>query len=109
LRAIIEDVFASDDAKTWEARLTAADVPCSRVWSIAEIVEHPQLAHRDVLQKVQTRFGEQTFVGSGFRLAHGGGGIEREPALPGEHAEEILEEAGYGKGEIAALRADGVI
>ncbi|HZT46468.1 MAG TPA: CoA transferase [Hyphomicrobiaceae bacterium] len=109
LRAVIEEVFASDDAKTWEARLTAADVPCSRVWSIAEIVEHPQLAHRDVLQRVKTRYGEHTFVGSGFRLAHGGGSIEREPALPGEHAEEILEEAGYGQDDIAALRAEGVI
>ena len=33
LRAIIEEVFASDDDKTWEARLTKADVPCSRVWT----------------------------------------------------------------------------
>ena len=54
LRAIIEEVFASADDKTWEARLTAADVPCSRVWTIPEIVAHPQLAHRDVLQQVQT-------------------------------------------------------
>jgi crotonobetainyl-CoA:carnitine CoA-transferase CaiB-like acyl-CoA transferase len=50
-----------------------------------------------------------TLVGSGFRLAHGGGGIEREPALPGEHAQEVLGEAGYGESEIAALRRDGVI
>src|SRR5581483_778578 len=109
LRGIIEAAFASDDAKTWESRLTTADVPCSRVWSIAEIVEHPQLAHRDVLQRVETRYGPHTFVGSGFRLAHGGGSIDREPALPGEHAEEILAEAGYGAGEIAAMREEGVI
>ena len=109
LRAIIEEVLASGDARTWEARLTAADVPCSRVWSIAEIVAHPQLAHRDVLQRVETAYGPQTFVGSGFRLAHGGGRIDRPPALPGEHAEEILAEAGYGAADIAALRADGVI
>ena len=25
--------FAADDDKTWEARLTKADVPCSRVWT----------------------------------------------------------------------------
>jgi crotonobetainyl-CoA:carnitine CoA-transferase CaiB-like acyl-CoA transferase len=109
LRGIIEEVLASDDAKTWEARLSAADVPCSRVWTIAEIVDHPQLAHRDVLQRVKTRWGEHTFVGSGFRLAHGGGSIEREPPLPGEHTEEILAEAGYGEADIAALRAGGVI
>ena len=109
LRAIIEGIFAEADDKTWEARLTEADVPCSRVWSIPEIVAHPQLAHRDVLQRVETAYGPQTFVGSGFRLAHGGGRIDRPPALPGAHAEEILEEAGYGEAEIAALRREGAI
>ena len=38
LRTIIEAAFASDDDKTWEARLTKGDVPCSRVWRIDEIV-----------------------------------------------------------------------
>jgi crotonobetainyl-CoA:carnitine CoA-transferase CaiB-like acyl-CoA transferase len=109
LRAIIEEAFAWDDDKTWEARLTKADVPCSRVWSIAEIVAHPQLAHRDVLQSVETRYGPMTVVGSGFRLAHGGGSVERPPALLGEHAEEVLQEAGYSQADIALLRVDGVI
>ena len=54
-------------------------------------------------------FLSMTLLGSGFRLAHGGGSIERPPALPGEHAQEVLEEAGYGEEEIAALRRDGVI
>jgi crotonobetainyl-CoA:carnitine CoA-transferase CaiB-like acyl-CoA transferase len=109
LRAVIEEAFAEHDAKTWEARLTAGDVPCSRVWAIPEIIAHPQLAHRDVLQRVATPYGEMTLVGSGFRMAHGGGGIDRPPAMPGEHADEILGEAGYSAGEIAALRRDGVI
>jgi crotonobetainyl-CoA:carnitine CoA-transferase CaiB-like acyl-CoA transferase len=109
LRAVIEEALAEHDAKTWEARLTKADVPCSRVWTIPEIIAHPQLAQRDVLQRVATRYGEMTFVGSGFRLAHGGGGIDRPPAMPGEHAEEVLGEAGYAGSEIAALRRDGVI
>jgi crotonobetainyl-CoA:carnitine CoA-transferase CaiB-like acyl-CoA transferase len=109
LRAIIEEVFAETDAKTWEARLTAADVPCSRVWRIDEIVTHPQLAHRNVLQRVASPHGPLTLVGSGFRLAHGGGGVERPPGLPGADADEILAEAGYSEGERAALREDGVI
>ena len=53
LREVIEGALASDDAKTWEARLTKADVPCSSIWRIDEIVEHPQLEHRDVLQTVE--------------------------------------------------------
>jgi len=109
LRAIIEEVFAEADDRTWEARLTTADVPCSRVWTIPEIVAHPQLAHRDVLQRVETRYGQATLVGSGFRLAHGGGSIERPPPALGEHTQEILAEAGYGDSEIANLRRDRVI
>jgi crotonobetainyl-CoA:carnitine CoA-transferase CaiB-like acyl-CoA transferase len=109
LREVIEGALASDDAKTWEERLTKADVPCSSIWKIEEIVEHPQLEHRDVLQTVSSKFGPMRLVGSGFRLAHGSPGIDRPPPTLGEHTEEILGEAGYVPSEIEALRARGVI
>jgi crotonobetainyl-CoA:carnitine CoA-transferase CaiB-like acyl-CoA transferase len=109
LRAIIEDALASDSAKNWETRLTALDVPCAGIWAISEIVHHPQLAHRDVLQKIDSPDGELTLVGSGFRLAHGGGGIDRPPPRIGEHNAEILAEAGYAGDEIAALKDEGVV
>jgi crotonobetainyl-CoA:carnitine CoA-transferase CaiB-like acyl-CoA transferase len=109
LRTIIEDALAADSAKNWEQRLTAMDVPCAGIWTISEIVHHPQLAHRDVLQKVQSDEGELTLVGSGFRLAHGGGSIDRPPPKIGEHNAEILAEAGYDAAEIAALTEEGVV
>ena len=55
-----------------------------------EVVEHPQLAHRDVLQTIETPHGDMTLVSSGFKLAHGGSVIDRPPAAPGEHNEEVL-------------------
>jgi crotonobetainyl-CoA:carnitine CoA-transferase CaiB-like acyl-CoA transferase len=109
LREIIEDALAKDDPKSWEARLTAADVPCATVWKIEEITRHPQLEHRDVLQTVDSRYGPMRLVGAGFRLAHGSPGIEREPPTLGEHTDEILAEAGYTPAEIKDLRRDGVI
>jgi len=109
LRTIIEDIFASADAATWDARLSAADVPCSRIWSIPEIVEHPQLAERDVLQTIDGPHGPMRMVASGFRYAHDGGSIETPPALPGAHADAILAEAGFGESEIARLKESGAV
>jgi crotonobetainyl-CoA:carnitine CoA-transferase CaiB-like acyl-CoA transferase len=109
LREIIETALAADEPKAWEARLTAADVPCATVWKIEEITQHPQLGHRDVMQTIDSRFGPMRLVGAGFRLAHGSPGIEREPPTLGEHTEQILGEAGYRPTEIEKLRADRVI
>ena len=109
LRQVIEGALATDDPKTWEAKLTAADVPCACIWKIDEIVEHPQLEHRDVLQMVDSRFGPMKLVGSGFRFAHGSPSIDRAPPILGEHTDEILGEAGYTPADIERLRRDGII
>ena len=109
LREIIEAALAKDDAKAWEARLTAADVPCGSIWRIDEIVRHPQLEHRDVLQTIDSRYGPMRLVGAGFRLAHGSPGLDREPPTLGEHTDEILKEAGYDGEEIERLRRAAVI
>ena len=109
LRQVIEAALATDEPKSWEARLTAADVPCSVVWKIDEITRHPQLESREVLQTIPTRYGPMRLVGAGFRLAHGGPGIEREPATLGEHTADVLKEAGYTPAEIEQLRRDAAI
>ena len=81
--------------------------PAARIHTLAEAVEHPQLAWRDVVQEVEGPYGPMKLIGSGFKLAHGGGGIDRAPAKIGEHTDEILTEAGFGPDEIAAMRATG--
>lgn len=107
LRDVIETVFATNDACHWDDYLTKADVPCARVWTIPEVVEHPQLASRSVLQTVDTPYGPLRLVGSGFALEHGGGSIDTFPAMPGEHTEAVLGEAGYSADEIAGFLATG--
>lgn len=109
LRELIEGTLATDDARSWETRLTAADVPCGSIWKIHEIVEHPQLESRDVMQTIDSRYGPMKLVGAGFRLEHGSPSIDREPPMLGEHTVEVLKEAGYKDEEIEQLKRDAVI
>ena len=108
LREIIEGGLSSADAREWERRFTAADVPCAAVIGIEEVIQHPQLKSRDVLQNVQTHLGEKVMVGSGFRLAHGSPRIERAPARLGEHTAEVLREFGFEDLEIDRLQSNAV-
>ncbi len=104
LREKLEAALATEDARTWDRRLNDAGAPCASIWRLDEVADNPQLAHRDVLQEVDSPMGRLKLVGSGFRLAHGGGSVETPPPLLGEHSEAVLREAGFSDEEIEALR-----
>jgi crotonobetainyl-CoA:carnitine CoA-transferase CaiB-like acyl-CoA transferase len=79
------------------------------VLSIDEIVHHPQLKARSLLQQVDSPHGRQTLATSGFELAHDAGGIRTPAPALGQHTDEVLREAGFGPEAIEELRANGVI
>jgi CoA:oxalate CoA-transferase len=54
LRRELEAVFATNTAFHWEARLNAEGVPASAIRSVPEIMEHPQVAHRRVIDRVSS-------------------------------------------------------
>ena len=109
LREIIEGGMLGETPAYWVQKLTEADVPCSTVCTIEQIVAHPQLKKRKLLQKVDSATGVQTLVASGFELAHDNGGIKTPAPYLGEHTDEILREAGFSSAAIDELRANGVI
>jgi crotonobetainyl-CoA:carnitine CoA-transferase CaiB-like acyl-CoA transferase len=109
LRKIIEEVLATKSPKEWEKILDAAGAPCANIWRIEEIIDHPQIEFRKAMQTVDTPYGPLRFAGSGFKLAHGGGKLERMAPALSEHTDAVLAEAGYGKDEIAALHKAAVV
>ncbi len=109
LHEIIEAAMKTEASATWAERFAKADVPAGRVLSIPETTKLDLVKHRTVLQTVETEHGPIQVVGSGFRLEHGGGSVDRPPAKLGQHTEEVLGEAGYSAAEIAEMRAGKVV
>ena len=109
LHRIIEEALMRETSAEWAKRLAQADAPAAPVLSIPETVRLEQLASRDILQSVDTPHGTVRLAGSGFRLEHGGGSVDRAPATPGQHTDEVLAEAGYSSADIAAMRLAGEV
>ncbi|MEI7712729.1 MAG: CaiB/BaiF CoA-transferase family protein [Rhodospirillales bacterium] len=109
LRAIIEAALAKEDAKTWEPRLNDAGAPCASIWKIEEVIDHPQIAARGVMQTVDSPYGPLRLMGSGFQMAHGGGKLDTVGPQLGAHTDAVLGEIGYDAAAIAGLRERGVV
>ncbi len=109
LRAIIEEALAAEDSKVWETRLNEAGAPCASIWKIEEIIDHPQIAARGVMQTVESPWGSLRLMGSGFQMAHGGGRLDTMAPAPGADTDTVLAGLGYDEASIADLRRAEVI
>ena len=109
LHEIIEQAMKQKTSAAWNGIFAKHDVPAGRVLTIPETVKLDHFGHRTILQTVETEHGPITVVGSGFRMEHDGGSIERPPATLGQHTDEVLGEAGYSPAEIVAMKAEKVV
>jgi formyl-CoA transferase len=92
LKAAIEDVFRQYTVEELTRKLERASVPCGRVRSMREAIEHPQVKARDTIV-VQHRSGLTVeTLGPVVKLSRTPAEITHPPPALGEHTEQILKE-----------------
>ena len=108
----IEAGLATASAADWSARLNAAGVPAGQILSVPQILSHPQVEGRDMVET----FPDPPGVGRAISVVTGGYKVNGSPTragtpppLLGQDTERVLEELGLAPDEIAALKDEGVI
>ncbi|PYO26853.1 MAG: hypothetical protein DMD86_19020 [Candidatus Rokuibacteriota bacterium] len=111
LIATLQDVFLTRTYEEWEPLLLANGIPVGAINSIAQVVEHPQVAaRRAIVAMDHPRAGKVRMVGAPVRLSETPGAVRTPAPTLGEHTDEVLRQLlGLPAEEIADLRASGAI
>ena len=110
LYALIDAWVAQHDEAAVLATLAAAEVPASRIYSVADMFADPQFLAREMLHTVKLPDGRDCRMpGVVPRLSATPGGSEWIGPALGEHTDAVLAGLGYDEARIAALRAAGAI
>ena len=110
LYALIDAWVAQHDEAAVLATLAAAEVPASRIYSVADMFADPQFLAREMLHTVTLPDGRDCRMpGVVPRLSATPGGSEWIGPALGEHTDAVLRTLGYAPARIEALRQAGAI
>jgi crotonobetainyl-CoA:carnitine CoA-transferase CaiB-like acyl-CoA transferase len=103
----LEELFREAPAAQWEARLSAAGIPCGMVRDVTEAASLPALEERRL--KIGLRVPELPeredveIVNAGFLFSEDTPGVAGAPPRLGEHNDEIFQALGFDSTQCAAL------
>jgi alpha-methylacyl-CoA racemase len=101
----VADIFRTKTRDEWCQIMEHTDVCFAPVLSIKEAPQHPHNQAR----KTFVESGGITQPGPAPRYSRTPGEIQRPPAHPGQHTDEVLAEWGVNKDDIAKLREAGAV
>jgi crotonobetainyl-CoA:carnitine CoA-transferase CaiB-like acyl-CoA transferase len=109
-REAIEAIIRTRDRDDWYDFLVKHDVCVGKVYDVEEMVQDPQINHRQMIVDVEhPTHGRVRQFGIAIKLSETPGTIRTAAPLSGEHTEAILKDLGLKSDEIGGLRQRKVI
>lgn len=107
---VIDAWVAANDAEAVLRTTAEAQVPASRIYSVADMFSDPQFLARQMLEPAQLPDGKEFRIpGVVPKLSLTPGGTRWLGPELGEHTEAVLAQLGYAPEAIVELRREGVI
>jgi itaconate CoA-transferase len=104
----IEKIFLEKDHNEWLQRLKDSRLPYGEVRSMGQVLSHPQVVARKMVQEVDSPVGPVPVIASPLHLSGNPGRLDPIPSL-GQDTEAILEELGYSSEEIRKMNEEHAI
>lgn len=110
LRRIIIERFQTRTAAEWEKRLSARNIPCSRILTVADLVHNEQLQALNLLKPFpHTLIPDLRLMDLPVSQNKKRAAQQYPPPLLGEQTSTILLELGYTEDQIGEFRNKGVV
>src|SRR3990170_644843 len=94
LERMLEDLFRERPHKEWLQRLGEARLPHGLVRNIGDVLSHPQVLARNMIEQVESPVGPVPVIASPLHLSASPKRLDPIPSL-GQDTEAILQELGY--------------
>jgi crotonobetainyl-CoA:carnitine CoA-transferase CaiB-like acyl-CoA transferase len=106
----VQTALSQKPVSFWYEKLSAAGVPCSPIYSMRQLLDHPHTSTTGmVLDYDHPHGGPMKAVAQPFVLDETDRMAGLPPPLLGQHTDDILKEAGFSKIEVEKLRASKAI
>jgi formyl-CoA transferase len=111
LTRIISEITAKRSMRHWLDALEAAGVPCGPINDLKQVFEEPQAVARGLRMELpHPSAGKVSLVRSPMRFSETPVRQDVPPPTLGQHTDEVLRTfLGKSEGEVARLRAEGIV
>lgn len=112
LKLDLEKSLRTRPARDWARELNEIGVPAGAVFSVPEILAHPQIADRGMLATFSDTPGvdrDITIVRTGFKIDGEAPDVATPPPGLGQHNDEIYHSLGFDDEALAKLKKEGTL